>query len=429
MNFLRKGVLVSGGRFTGIFINMLAGVLLARALGPDGLGQFELFKSTQTILVTIVAFGMGNSSIYFLNNKKVPIEDIVSITLKFSLILSFLVLLIIPISIYFNPNYFGQVSILTIIFFTLGATGLLNSTTLRPILTAQLAVKKMIIVDLIPRIVLILFAILIYVLNFENADWAIFALGLGYALAFISLLYYFRDFIKFRKKFDWILFKRLMSYGLKLSASTLMVVLTSNITIIFLRVFQEDGFNNIGLYSRAVAISNMVAIIPTTIGPLLYSKWASVKIDILRQQSSMAIRVGMFSSLIAVAFIIFFSNFIIKILYGSEFLDSVSAVRILVPSVLFVTVYSVCNNILASKGEALKTLKIFIITFIIVTGSSALLIPIYGIKGAAVAILIGNLFTGISSFILCKNLYGLETKNSFFIKREDFVSIKKMLYK
>lgn len=427
MNFLKKGIVVTGGRFSGIFINMLAGILFARTLGPGGLGQFELFRSTQTLVVTIFSLGMGNAGIYFLNNKKIPLQDIVSITLKFSLFLCLIILIFAPLAITFYPDYFGEVSSLSIILFTLGAAALLNSTTLRPILTAQLAARRMIIVDLIPRIILFTFAILIYFLKLKNADWAILALGLGYTLAFLSLLFFFKEFIVFKNKFDWSLFKTILSYGIKLSASGLMVVLTSNITIVFLRLFQEEGFNNIGQYSRAVAISSILIIIPTTIGPLLYAKWANINDTTLAKQSSMVIRVGLFLSAGTSFFVILFSEWIVKTLYGNEFLDAVQAVKILVAGLIFVSIYSVCNNILASKGKAIITFKIFIITFIIVAGLSAILIPIYGINGAAIAVFSGNLFTGIAALLICKKLFGLRILHSLILKREDFGIVKKML--
>lgn len=429
MSFLKKSLVVTLGQFLGIFLNMIAGIIFARALGPEGVGQFELFRSTQVIVVTFLALGMGNASIYFLNSLKIDQSDVISTTLQASLFLSIALFFILIICVYAIPSYFGTASIYGILLFSFGASSLLNSTTLRPILTAQLASKRMVIVDLIPRLVMLLFGLVMLFTGIKNIDLAIMGIGIGNSVAFLLLYYYFKTNITFKKKFNWALFKNILTYGVKLSAANLILVLTSNITIMLLRIFQNENFNQVGYYTRAVAISTMASIIPATIGPLLYSKWSKISKNEVAVQASYVMRISLFASIIISSSIIIFSKEIILIMYGAEFLPAVSAVRILSLSLIFICISSVCNNVLAGDGKAGITMKIFIGTFSIVTFLTWLLVDSLGINGAAIAVLSGNFFTAFMAMIICTRRYNFSYYNSLVIKRLDFESIISLIKK
>lgn len=429
MSFLRKSLFVTVGRFAGIFLNMIAGIIFARTLGPEGIGQFELFRSAQVMAVTLLALGLGNASIYFLNKLKIDATEVISTTLRASIIISVILFFGLVVGVYLSPNYFGQISYMGLIFFSIGASSLLNSTTLRPVLVARLEVNRMIIVDIVPKVVLLAFGMLMIITDSKRIDLVIMALGLGNTASFILLLYYFRSNITFRSKFDFTLFRKIFKYGIQLSASNLIVVLTSNVTIILLRLFQTDNFNNVGYYTRAVAIGSMVSIIPATIGPMLYSKWSNVSKEELRNQTSFTMRVSFSVSLIACAGIMFFSESIVYIMYGSEFLPAVNSVRILSSSLIFVSIYSVCNNLLASDGMAVITMRIFLGTFLIVTLFTWVLVEPFGIEGAAIAVLLGSFFTAGMGLYICIKEYNISLFDSLIIKKLDFKKMKLLLLK
>lgn len=427
MSFIKKSLFVTVGHLLGIFLNMLAGIIFARVLGPNGVGQFEIFRSTQVIIITLFSLGLGNASIYFLNNKNILLTDIVSTTLRFSLFLSLLVSISIIIFIFFVPDYFGEVSLLAIFLFTFGAASLLNSSTLKPILTAKLEATKMVIVDLTPRIVLIFFGSLMLLRQNPTVELALIALGLGNAASFAELIFFYKKSISFKTRFKWDLLKKLLIYGLKLSASNLIYVLTGNVTIILLRIFNQDTFDQVGIYTRAVAISSMVSVIPATIGPMLYAKWSETKTEQLSSQVSYAIRLSIFISFIISVFIVIFSKKIILLMYGIEFLSGFTAVIILAPSLIFFSISNVSINVLASTGNAGLTMKIFAISFLAVGLFSFLLIPILGINGAAIAALAGNIINALLGTWICLNKFNIKLKDSIILKMKDISHIIKSL--
>jgi O-antigen/teichoic acid export membrane protein len=54
-----------------------SGVLVARALGPDGRGAFALFIITTAIAQMVLGIGFGNAAVYFINKRELALRDVV----------------------------------------------------------------------------------------------------------------------------------------------------------------------------------------------------------------------------------------------------------------------------------------------------------------------------------------------------------------
>ncbi|NLR67124.1 oligosaccharide flippase family protein [Chitinophaga varians] len=427
MSFLRKSIFVTGGQMAGILLNMLGGVIYSRALGPGGMGQYELFRSSQMVVVTFLSLGMGNASIYFLNNLKYAPSHIVSNTTKVSLLFGLLLIVGFTAAIFFNPAYFGKISFIVALLFAMGSAALVNITTLRPVLVAQLASKRMVLVDMLPRIIILLSGVLMLCIHQKSPGFAITALGVGNAAACCALFYFLREHINLRAPFDWKTLGALLKYSIKLSASSFLYVLTANVTVMLLRYSQLENFNQVGLYTRAVAISGMITIIPSTVGPLLYAKWAGLKGELLANQAQFAMRVSSSISFTISAIVFIFSRQIIHLLYGPAFYGANVALRILAPSLVFITITSICNNLLAGDGKAIITMYILAITFTIVAGVTWLTVGRLGIEGAALGVLCGNIFSAVANLVVCNRHYGLNFAKCVVIRPSDVKTMMKSL--
>ncbi|SEW52478.1 MATE family efflux transporter [Chitinophaga arvensicola] len=427
MSFLRKSIFVTGGQMAGIMLNMLAGVIYSRSLGPGGMGQYELFRSSQMVVVTFLSLGMGTASIYFLNNLKYEPREIISNTAKVSLLFGGLLIIGFTAAIVFNPGYFGTISFMIALLFSFGSAALVNISTLRPVLVAQLASKRMVVIDMLPRIIILLSGLLMLLISKRSPAFAITALGVGNTVACCTLFYFLREHLHLRTPFNWKLLGSLLKYSIKLSASNFLYVLTSNVTVMLLRYTQQQNFNQVGLYTRAVAISGMITLIPSTVGPLLYAKWAGLKGDLLTKQAEFAMRVSSSVSFVISAGVYIFSRYIIHLLYGPSFYGANVALRILAPSLVFITISSICNNLLAGDGKALITMYILMVTFSIVAGVTWFTVGRLGIEGAALAVLCGNIFSAVAGIVVCNRQYGLNIANCLVIRRPDIQTMLKSL--
>jgi O-antigen/teichoic acid export membrane protein len=427
MSLLRKGMLVSGGQVLNIPLGMAAGIIFSRALGPDGMGQYELFRTTATLAATIVALGLGPANIFFLNNRQIEPERVATNTLTVGTVLGGLLAAGLSAAVLSLPGYFGAVSVWVVLGFALGAALLLNVNILRTILTAQLAARRMVAIDLVRALTLLIGGGGLALLGWLSPGAAIVVLSLSGAAAFGLLLAYLAPLIQIRRPFEWRLLRQVVSYGLQLAALNLLQVLSASITVLLLRYLRQEQFAEIGLYTRAVAVCSLVSVVPVAIGPLLYAKWSGVRGTERTRQAEMAARLNLSYGIVMCALVALLGKYILWLMYGNEFIPATAALLPLAPALLFIPLFEVCNNLLAGDGRAATTVCVLAGTLVVVAVVTVLTVPTLGIRGAALAVLAGNAFTALTSLAICRKLYGLRVGHCLAVRPSDLRAVREAL--
>lgn len=423
MNFLQKSTVALIGKFAGAILSLLISVFLARFLGVAGVGQYQLIISTQVVIITILAMGFGNASIYFINSGKVSRKDIVNNLLLFFLLISVLLALLFGFVLFLLPDYFGYLRLYSILIFVTGSAALLLYNVLMPVLYADLEIVKLQILSLISSIIIIIGIVVFDKIDIFNVNIVLALTGIGSISTTFILLFYLRNDLDTKVKLDFSLLGELFLYGIKISAANLVFILSSNVVIFIMKHYLDDGFEAVGLFSRASAIANMFLILPTTIGPLLYSKWSSLLKVNVHFEVEKALRILVSLSLFCTLFIIIFGKQILLVLYGKEFIGANPALIILSSSIVFSSMTIVMVNYFSSIGRPLVTLKIFIVSLIITFILSIILIPLHGIMGAATSVLFGLVCNVIGLIYYIRKEIPISVTNCIFIKMVDFKNI------
>lgn len=420
MSFIHKGIFVAGGQMFGIFLNMLVGVLFSRVLGKDGMGQYELFRSTAVLAATLGALGLGNSAIYFINSVKQDRKIITTLSFRTGLAMGCLLAGCLFIMIRWGAGYFGVVPISTTLVYSLGVGAFVSTSILRQILVAHLASRKLVIVDLMNRMVLISAGVVLVLCHILTTDIAIIVFAAGHIAAASVVIFLLRKDIDIRISPHWAVFKKLIGYGVKLAAANIMYLLCAQITVLLLRYLTEDeDFGDIGLYTRAVAVAGMANIAYAAIAPLIFSRLSKANGTERIKLAERAGRIGSTVGLLSGITVCVFGRYIIQWLYGVEYIGATTALQILAFSTATIPLLSVINSLLAVDGKALVTAKILIGTLIVVTLIIVALVSRIGIAGAAVAALAGNIFTMIVGLVVCHKLYRLHPLDTFLCRPRD----------
>ncbi len=419
MSFLRKGLVVSGGQTLGVFLGVLANIIFARSLGPGGMGQFELLRTTAIMAVTLLAMGLGNATIYFLNNRKVPIEAVASNAVRTSLVLGLLMGAGMASAILAWPRYFGHVPTSVIVVYSAACGAFVSVLLLRPILIAQLAARRMVAVDLIQPVVLLGGGAVLAAWGWLRPGSALVVLGAAFTCAMLLLLVLLRRHIRLRMRFDWGLLWGLLKYGVKLAAGNILYLLSLYVTVMFLRLLRPDRFDEVGLYGRAVAICSLITMLPRQLSPLLYAKWSAVSGADRRRQAELVLRTYTAYGVLCVAAVMVFGKYVLWLLYGQEFVRAQEALCILAPATFFLPLFSVCSNLLAGDGRAMTSAKILAGTVVVVGVTSWLAVPAWGIRGAATAALCGYAFDAIVGLWICTRLYGIRLLHALVLTPQD----------
>ncbi len=163
------------------------------------------------------------------------------------------------------------------------------------------------------------------------------------------------------------------------------------------------GVGEVGLYNAAVPLATLLLFIPDIFVqlffPLITRHYAHKEHDLIKELSKQvekwifALNVPIF--LIA----LIFPGAFIKLFFGSEFLVAASALRMLAIGNLFISLIIVPSSLLAMVGKSKVILTNMIILGIVNIVLNLLLVPKYGLNGAAFATMVSSILLSILYFI------------------------------
>lgn len=297
--------------------------------------------------------------------------------------------------------------------------------------TANLKVKYLAVSKCISYIIFAILKIFIVVLKLDIRYYTATYLieGIIYAI-FLSISYkmiHKKNGTTCKWSFDKDYAKKLLSNCWYFALSSIMVTIYMRIDQVMLGKMIEDK-SQVGIYSAAVKIAEMWVFIPNSI----ISSFKPVIMKYKGEKNEKAYiknlqRLYDISSFVSIAFAIgitIFARLIILILYGREFLGASKVLYILIWGIWFGIIGNVHYIWLICENKGRYSL------FYSATGSitniifNAILIPKYGMYGAAIATLISQFIANIVSFGFFK-----ETKelSKYAIKAILFVEPLKFL--
>src|SRR3989344_2197570 len=228
---------------------------------------------------------------------------------------------------------------------------------------------------------------------------------ISYLLAaiFVSLFVYlfcrisFKKIFKIKPRKNKQLSKEIISYSWPLLFFTISMFL----------FYQEDSFmigllktvEDVGFYNAAVPISLLlvtsISLFSYMFFPIINQQYAKGNKEIVKQLSQQTGKwVYMLSLPLFILFIVFPGTFI-KILFGEEYLVAINALRFLSIGAMFANLSSISNQLLSMQGKSKLILKDILFVLGLNAILNLILIPVYGITGAAIATMISMIVLGL----------------------------------
>ena len=167
------------------------------------------------------------------------------------------------------------------------------------------------------------------------------------------------------------------------------------------------GPSSVGFYNAAFPIASLISFFPLLflqiLSPIITREFSRKKIDIIRELSKQVQKWILIINLPFFSLIFLFSGAFINILFGSQYMAAEQTLRILSIGFLFYSMTQILENLILVIGKS----KIFLINIIILSVFNLilniLLIPKYGISGAAFSTTISYILLSIILFFQVKN--------------------------
>lgn len=432
MNFSQSAIFSVLASFGLLLINLFISIIEARVLGPEEIGRFQVYITTQTYIATICALGIGQSCIYFINALNVNERKVLSTSINSSIFLASLAFVALFIIIIFNNKIFGSDSLASICLFSLGTSAMIINNIFTPVLLAKMEVLKNQIIKYSTRTITLGVLLLCLLLRTGlDVGFLIGLTGITNVVSLILLYYYFKDRFSFRDGIDFSLLGRISLFGLKLSGNNIASITLSSIPVYFLTWFSiGDGLLDVGYYGRANSLLVIGTVISTTIGPLLYSKWSGLDEEKLKQQVRRISLIYIVINILITAFLAIAAPILIKLLYGPQYIASIVILQALSISVIANGIKEICYGVLSSQGQPTRILKNLLIGIILCALLNYIIIPKYGVVGCAVITSLISFVTAGMLVVDITRITRIEIKDFFSLpSKEEIYQLAKHLFK
>lgn len=398
-----------GITFIASIISMLFGivisVLLGRYLGANYLGLYRMVSSIQTIAILFASVGISAAVIKYVAEFKgdqIKINSIVSAGIINSLLLGIGASIVVYLSsgifeeIFKMPGLSGLLKILSLVFpFVLVGEVLLG------FLNGMREMKKYGKATIIQSVLMVVFSVPLIYFGFGVAGvvTGIVMSSMGWCLylLLISKNYFEITFDEYASNT-----KKMLVFGAQIFIGNAINMVNYQADTIMIGYFLTAA--DLGYYAVALGLTKFFWMIPGAIQAITYPAtseyWGKNNHSALNVMIDKSMRYTAFALFPIGLGIVFFAKEIITLIYGYDFIHSVFSAQVLVVGTVIFGVMKSIGGTITGVGRPDLSAKIVVISASINILLNFLLIPKFGIDGAAVATCISLTTSSILTILL-----------------------------
>ncbi|HML34176.1 polysaccharide biosynthesis C-terminal domain-containing protein [Sporomusa sphaeroides] len=401
-----------------IIIGLIISVIIVRQFGAAGNGYISFFILVIDTLSTNNHLGINDAIIYFYKKKNYDKEELFQTGLSFIIIVSIIISAAIIVSRLLHV-FFLDYNLYIIL---VGIAYLIIKSISIFINSFYIADEKIIELNkytFISDSIKLSGITIVYLLDYLSFEVYFTIIVINQ----ITLVYMQMINLKIIYKFKYSnkLLLDELKYGIFIFIGSLCIFLNYKVDQFFINIYH--GNFELGLYSLAVMFAELLFIIPQSVKTVLNGRLLNIRYIKGDNTTYLSIKITFYISCIIIIISICLFPIIIPIIYGNDFILSIKPAIILLISVLFASIATVLSSYVVSLGENKIQMLFSFNTVVVNIVLNMLLIPPYGIIGAAIASLISySVYSGqYIWFFLKKEKCSLD--KIFILKREDLEKI------
>jgi len=420
----QNSFIVLGSKVISLLISICSGIIIARTLGPEGKGVLSIAFLVPTLLCTFFTFDSSVGIRYYVAKKPDQVGHIIKGSFAYGGFLGIaLVLLCYLALIPFHKSISQKIAIDILAIAILLVPFIIASNLFSAVL---LGMQRFFTASVISLTSIGTYTLLILVLSqisitIKGVVISKLATSFIITLLFIMVLWKGK-LITHQVTLDVKILKDIIKYGLKSYPGTIAQFL--NYRLDFFLVAYFLSFEQVGLYALAINWSELIFYLPDSMAMVLFPTIASSKsIKDSNELTAIMTKAVIIITLIGSIFICLFAGKLIPFLYTDKFLNSIYPLFILLPGVIMLSVWKVIIADLAGRG--FPQYKSITSTIGVVSNVmlNIVLIPLYGINGAAIATAISYSLTAVLSIYWFIKITGTALSPLLLIQWKDLTFI------
>ena len=409
-------------------------VLMIRLLGAEGNGFYSLFIANTAIIALVISFSLNSGITYYVAKKEFSINTVLN-TIAIILVAQLIIILIADKLFFaiFGFSFFADINLPGITFWgCIYLEAIFLSGYLTAIFTGNKWFDTLNILAVLTNLIFILvFSYLLFKNDIESVENSMFILKTYISLiafqALLNLAVVLKK-IHFRFTFsllNWQQCKKLFTYAGIAFFCNFFQFLAYRMDYWFIDFFWNK--EELGLYALAAKLNQVLWMVPITIAAVIVpfavtsSKEVLVKVKII-------LRLLFNGYILLGILLLIISPFFIPFIFGNEFSATVTPFLILLPGVIIFSITTLLAAYFAGINRQDINLKISFFCFLIIMAGDWILVPHFGMKGAAIASSIGYSFSGMYSLIVFSKQSGWSFKELLLVKEDDVRMVKNIFH-
>lgn len=400
-----------------LLANLLLVILLTRVLGPEGYGLYNAVLVIPLLVVSFFQMGIRPSTVYLIGAGRNNADEVVSAVVS-TLIITGLAGIIfsgIAYALMFKTGY--TVLLVSLALVTIPMR--LASIYAGGVFLAKEEMKKANLMNWLTALLMLLFGvILVWVLKLKVAGALAGLMFSNLIVSVYAINLLFKEYkvtISFHNPHIY----KMLKLGVVYAASFLIIQLNYRVDIVLLQWLSDK--RETGLYSLGVAVAELLWQIPLAIGIVVMTRSAnSSDQKLMNQSTARLLRLSLVVGVILSVFIFILAPFVIPLVFGSKFAESVTIIQTILPGIIMVIMYRILSGRLSGLGKPVVAIAAFIPALILNVVINYFLIPKLGGVGAAISTNI-SYFVGTVIYILsyCR-ITQTSLRELFTYSRQDF---------
>ncbi len=378
-------------------------VVLARWLGPDGFGGFKFLFAFIYFFQTVNDLGINVTLVRDLSKTPERTRELVQHTLGLKIVLSVASTVVAWIAALWWPGLTPEVRWSVAVFALILP---IQALTL-PVVTlhARVLIARASLVELVNRAIGFVCMMAAVLLGYGLLMVTV-ALVVGELAGLAAVFATTRRFVLPVPAFDITVWKQVLRASVPLGMAGLLVSLVNRVDFLMLQLLLGDrGLAAVGYYGTAYQVTGVLERIPlfvmTTLFPVM-SRLAAEDPAALVSLYHRSIRKFALIAVPMVAGVMLAAPWAVELLGGAEFAPAVAPLRILIWSTGLLYPAIVAGNVLIALGQSGQSLRAWAVATPVNILLNLILIPLFGVSGAALATVASFLVVLIASLALAE---------------------------
>lgn len=420
--FAKKTIFSFVLKILGLALSYAFIVIVSRSFGAESYGRFSIAFTVLNIFALVFALGIPDATIKIVSDKSINSKFHFRKTsmglLLFSALVGSFILYALSgfLSHFYKDESLERYFIIAAITLTPLILLRLNFETLRG---KNKIIRFGFLSHIIPFFVAsILVLVGFYYFNIIEDDIIISAYAIGVVIAFTLSAFWI-------KKVDTSLLKKytakqLMHYSFPMLATSSFIFIMGWTDTLMLGYYNDKV--DVGIYNVVIRIARIAIIAITSINLVLAPKiselYGNSEVDEMKQLITKSTKL-IFVFTVPLVLVIMIANKYVLSIFGNEFIDGGTALIIVMTSQLINAISGSSGQVMNMTGNHKKIRNFTMYSGVLNISLNFLLIPLYGIIGAAIATASSIIVLNLSSAIFVKRNLGIVTYfNPFtFIKK------------